>query len=63
MPQSVEIVNVTDVAVVNGDYDVTYSNNESMIEFTVDPERNVENVDLVFEVDMTLIGSDTAANG
>jgi hypothetical protein len=54
---------VTDVAVVNGDYDVTYSNNENMIEFTVDPERNVDSVDLVFEVDMTLIGSDTVANG
>jgi hypothetical protein len=63
MPQSVEIVDVTDVAVVNGDYDVTYSNNENMIEFTVDPERNVDSVDLVFEVDMTLIGSDTVANG
>ena len=63
MPQSVEIVDVTDVAVVNGDYDVTYSNNESVIEFTVDPDRDVDNVDLAFKVDMTLIGNDTATNG
>lgn len=63
MPQSVEIVDVTDVAVVNGDYDVTYSNNESVIEFNVDPDRDVDNVDLAFKLDMTLIGNDTATNG
>jgi hypothetical protein len=56
MPQSVELVAVTDVAVTNGNYDVSYSNTEDAIQFHVDPDRDVASVDLAFEVDMTLTG-------
>jgi hypothetical protein len=56
MPQSVELVAVTDVAVTNGNYDVSYSKNGNAIQFHVDPNRDVANVDLTFEADMTLTG-------
>ncbi len=56
MPQSVELVAVTDVAVTNGNYNVSYSKNGNAIQFHVDPNRDVANVDLTFEADMTLTG-------
>ena len=57
MPQSVELVEVADVTVTNGNYDVTHSKKENAIQFGVDPNRDGSSVDLVFEVEMTLTGS------
>jgi hypothetical protein len=57
MPQSAELVEVADVTVTNGNYDVTHSKKENAIQFHVDPNRDVGSVDLVFEVEMTLTGS------